>query len=158
MKIPVTINETKTLLEAAPDELLINVLRNSHCPSVKSGCEEGFCGSCTILVNDKNVASCKCPAGLVKDCEIITLDHFSKREEYSCIMEGFRKAGIQLCGYCNAGKIFSTYQILKMNKKPSRTDIIENIKHLSPCCVDLETLVNGIIYAVNIYNKKEKRS
>lgn len=157
MKIPVLLNGNKVTLEALPDELLMNVLRNSSCHSVKSGCDEGFCGACTVLVNDKNIAACKCPVGLVKDCDITTLDYFSKSEEYEAIMEGFSKAGIQLCGYCNAGKIFSAYQILKMQKKATRTDIIQQVKHLSPCCVDLESLVNGIIYAINIYNKKEQR-
>ncbi len=157
MKIPVMLNGTKTVLEAQADEPLLSVLRNYNCNSVKSGCTQGFCGSCTVLVNDKNIAACKCPTGIVKDSEIITLEYFSKTEEYSQIMEGFNKAGIKLCGYCNAGKIFSAYQILKMKKKVSRTEIIEQVKHLSPCCVDLDTLVNGIIYALSIHNKKEKR-
>lgn len=158
MKISVTLNGTKTILDAQPDESLMKVLHGNSCSSVKSGCCEGFCGSCTVLLEDKPVASCKIPVGIVKGKEITTLDQFSKTSEYSAIMEGFNKAGIQLCGYCNSGKIFSTYQILKVTKKLSRKEITDQVKHLSPCCVDLETLVNGIIYAVAAYNKKMQRT
>ena len=72
-------------------------------------------------------------------------------------MSGFQKAGIKLCGYCTAGKVFSAYQILKMAKLPTRQEITDYVKALSPCCTDLETLVNGIIYAIQISNKRQLR-
>ena len=110
------------------------------------------------MLDDKPVASCKIPAGIVRNCDIVTLDYFTKTEEYSNIMAGFQKAGIKLCGYCTAGKVFSAYQILKMPKIPTRQEIADNLKALAPCCTDLETLVNGIIYAIQVSNKRLKRS
>lgn len=157
MKIPVTLNCIRTILDEQPDEILAKVLHRRGCSSVKSGCMEGACGSCTVLINDIPSAACKIPVGLVKDMDIITLDYFEKSEIYSVIMEGFNKAGIKLCGYCNAGKIFSTYQILRSSKIPTREDIKEHMKHLSSCCTDLETLVNGVIYAMQVQARKLKR-
>lgn len=157
MKIPVTLNKTKIILDSNPDEVLMKVLHRTSCPTVKSGCMEGLCGACTVLLNDVPVASCKIPVGLVKDMEIITLDFFTKSETYEIIMDGFNKAGIKLCGYCNAGKIFSAYEILKTSKIPTRQEISDYVKNLSSCCTDLETLVNGIIYAIQIQSKKMKR-
>lgn len=157
MKIPVVLNGTKTILEANAEDSLMKVLHRNSCVSVKSGCGQGFCGACTVLLNDNPVASCKIPVGIVKNNEIITLEYFSKTEEYNLIMQGFTKAGIKLCGYCNAGKIFTAYQILKLSKIPTRQEITETIKNLSPCCTDIETLVNGIIYAIHLSNKRIKR-
>lgn len=157
MKIPVTLNGTKTILDAHADESLMKVLHKNGCPSVKSGCSGGFCGACTILLDDKPAAACKLPAGVVHNCDIVTLDYFVKTEEYNIIMSGFQKAGIKLCGYCTAGKVFSAYQILKMAKLPTRQEITDYVKALSPCCTDLETLVNGIIYAIQISNKRQLR-
>ena len=157
MKIPVTLNGTKTILDAHADESLMKVLHKNGCPSVKSGCSGGFCGACTILLDDKPAAACKLPAGVVHNCDIVTLDYFVKTEEYNIIMSGFQKAGIKLCGYCTAGKVFSAYQILKMAKLPTRQEITDYVKALSPCCTDLETLVNGIIYAIQISNKGQLR-
>ena len=96
MKIPVTLNGTKIILDAHADESLMKVLHKNGCPSVKRGCSGGFCGTCTILLDDKPVASCKIPAGIVRNCDIVTLDYFTKSEEYSNIMAGFQKAGIKL--------------------------------------------------------------
>ncbi len=158
MKIPVTLNGTKTILDAHADESLMKVLHKNGCPSVKSGCSGGFCGACTILLDDKPAASCKIPAGIVRNSDIVTLDYFVKTEEYNTIMGGLQKAGIKLCGYCTAGKVFSAYQILKMTKMPTRQEITDYVKALSPCCTDIETLVNGIIYAIQISNRRQKRS
>lgn len=157
MKIPVFLNGSKTILEAHADESLMKVLHRNGCPSVKSGCSSGFCGSCTILLDNKPVPSCKIPAGIAKDHDIVTLDYFLKTEEYSIIINGFNKAGIKLCGYCNAGKIFAAYQIINMPKIPTRPEISEYVRTLSPCCTDLDTLVNGIIYALQISNKRIQR-
>lgn len=154
MKIPVTLNGDKTTLEAPCDESLRNVLRENGCLSIKKGCSKGQCGSCSILMDGKIVASCKIPAGIAMNSDIITLEYFSRTEEYKSIMEGFQKAGITLCGYCNAGKIFSAYQFLNTPRKLTRNEIKSMVENLSPCCTELDTLVNGIIYAININNQK----
>lgn len=157
MKIPVILNGSKTILEANADDSLMKVLHKAACPSVKSGCTSGFCGACTVLLNDKPVSSCEIPVGIVKNNDIVTLDYFKKSEEYSIITGGFTKAGIKLCGYCNAGKIFAAYQILNLSKMPTRQEITDYVKHLSPCCTDLETLVNGIIYSIELSHKRIQR-
>ena len=156
MKIPVTLNGNKTILDAHADESLMKVLHKNGCPSVKSGCSGGFCGACTILLDDRPAAACKIPAGIVRNSDIVTLDYFVKTEEYSIIMNGFQKAGIKLCGYCTAGKVFSAYQILKASKMPTRQEITDYVKSLSPCCTDLETLVNGILYSIQIANRRQR--
>lgn len=153
MNIPLILNGEKTVLDVRPEESLMSVLRKQAFASVKCGCNKGYCGACTILLNDMPVASCKIPAGIIRDFDIVTLDYFSRTKEYNSITQGFDLAGIKLCGYCNAGKIFTAYQILKMNKVLSRSEITDMIKNLSPCCTDLQTLTNGIIWAIEINNK-----
>ncbi len=147
MNIPIIINGDRIMLQAEPDEKLIDVLRSLKFFSVKLGCAEGVCGACTILLNGNPVPACKLAVSLAMNQEIVTLEYFSKSEEYSYIVKGFAKAGIKLCGYCNSGKIFAAAQILKDRQKPSRTEIKKKIQHLSPCCTDIDTLTNGIIYA-----------
>lgn len=158
MKIPVTLNGEKIIFEAHSDEPLMKVLQKNHCLSVKTGCSQGFCGACTVLMDGNPVPSCKIPVGIAKDSEIVTMESFSKTEEYGIIMDGFSKARIKLCGYCNAGKIFAALQILRQSKIPERNEITSQINHLSPCCTDSETLVNGIIYAIKLKEKKSTRS
>lgn len=156
MTINLTLNGQNKDLEILPSDTLLDVLRRNSLILQKKGCGKGSCGSCTVLLNDKPVASCKIPAFLAKGKEIVTLDYFKKYSEYNDIMKGFKKAGIELCGYCNAGKIFLTYQIMKMPKIPTRQEISNLMKNLAPCCTDLETLVTGVQYAMSVKKTRPK--
>ncbi|MCK9168863.1 MAG: 2Fe-2S iron-sulfur cluster-binding protein [Treponema sp.] len=147
MKIPVTLNNAKIVLESEPNDRLLNVLRRLNLLSVKCGCSEGRCGACTVLLDGKPVPSCIIPVALSRDSTIITLEYFSKQEDYQDIINGFKKAGINMCGYCNAGKVFSAWHILNTSMKPDRRMIYEEVNHLSPCCTNTDTLINGILYA-----------
>ena len=125
MNIPVILNGNKIILEAQADEPLMSVLQKKGCSSVKCGCNEGSCGSCTVLLEDKPIPSCKVPVGIVRDEKIITLE---------------------------------SYQIFKQNKNFTRAEITEQVRHLAPCCTDLETLVNGIVYAISLKEAKTTRT
>ena len=150
MNVPVILNGNKTILEAPADETLMSVLRRIGCSSVKCGCGQGTCGSCTVLLNDNPVATCKIPLGIIQNADIVTLEYFERTKEYTIIMKGFELAGIKMCGLCDSGKIFSAYQLVKLNKIPSRDEIYEQVRSLAPCCTDLNTLINGIILAIEI--------
>ena len=73
-------------------------------------------------------------------------------------MKGFEKAGVSMCGYCNAGKIFAAYSIITSGKKPVKQFIYEHIKNLSLCCTDTKTLAEGIIYACDLNLKNNGKS
>lgn len=154
MNIPVTLNGEKTLLVDSADTSLLSVLRKNKLYSAKRGCEKGICGSCTVLLDGLPVPSCRIPASLVINRNVQTLESFQKTDDYTDIMKGFSKAGIKLCGYCNAGKIFAARTILLSGEKPSRNTIQNQVNHLSPCCTDEDTLINGIIYAFEFHIKR----
>lgn len=154
MNFTLILNEKKTIIHASPSESLMFVLRKNGMLSVKPGCESGTCGSCTVLFNGKPVPSCKIPIAITMNQEVETLEHFSQSEAYQDIMKGFAKAGIKLCGYCNSGKIFAAASLLSAKNKPTRVSIKKLVSHLSPCCTDIDTLINGILYAIDIYNRR----
>lgn len=158
MKIPIIINNTKTVIESQPDKSLLSVLRSMKLFDTKTGCAKGICGNCTILLNGKPVPSCKIPVAIVKDQTVTTLEYFKQTEIYSNIIKGFSKAGIKMCGYCNAGKIFAAYSIITSGKKPVKQFIYEHIKNLSLCCTDTKTLAEGIIYACDLNLKNNGKS
>lgn len=155
MKIPVKLNKKKIILNADPAEKLLTVLRREKIYSPKCGCEKGMCGNCMVLLDDECVPSCIVPVGIVRDCEIETLEEFVKRDIFQDIKAGFAQAGIHTCGYCDAGKIFTVYSVLKKYFRPTVEQISVAIKNLDCCCTDLTTLSNGILYAVAAKHKRE---
>lgn len=155
MKIQFNLNEKDITVETQADTSLMEVLRDLGCNSVKYGCGSGICGSCTVLLNNKPVSSCKIPVALVHTSSIVTLESFSKTEEYQFIIKGFEKAGIKLCGYCNSGKIFTAYSLLQYKTIPKTDEIEKKFKNLSPCCTDTNSLVAGLKYALAYKQKKQ---
>ena len=157
MKIPVTINGEKTILDELPDTPLLIALRKLGFISAKKGCGQGKCGFCTILVDDKPVSSCIVPVGIVRDSKIITLEYFSTTKEYSDIEHGFKAAGIKLCGYCNSFKYFSVYKLLKDNYRPSKEQLLELTSEDKCSCTEQNTFMNGILYATATRHEREGR-
>ena len=80
MNIPIIINGERTIIQASPEEKLIDVLRSLKLFSAKLGCDQGVCGSCTVLLNGKPIPACRIPVALSMNQEITTLEHFSKTE------------------------------------------------------------------------------
>ena len=157
MTVTFTLNGQEKEFDFLPQETLLDILRKNSLIMQKKGCGKGSCGCCTVLLNDKPVASCKIPAILAKGNDIVTLEYFKKSSEYADIMKGFKKAGIELCGYCNAGKIFTTYQIITSPHLYSKEEVTNQLKNLAPCCTDLDTLVNGVLYTL-AYRKKNSKN
>lgn len=156
MNINLTINEKKFNLDVDPDEKLLTLLRKENFFSVKSGCETGHCGSCTVLLDGKAVNSCLIPCGILNNSTVITLEHFKTFPVYQEISKSFEKAGISLCGFCDAGKYFVTYEIISKISNPTRDQIYEMVFHLKDCCVEKDILINGIIYSSQLHFEKEK--
>lgn len=156
MKIPVTINDKQIELEADPKEKLVHVLRQQKILSVKDACNSSNCGACYILLDNKVAASCIIPCGIVKNCNIITLEYLVKQDIYQDIQKGFDKAHISLCGYCNSGKILLTYEILNLNFTPTREYISNIIDRLLDCCTEKDNLINGILYAYSFHYERQR--
>lgn len=154
MKISCTINTKEMLLEAEPDERLLSTLRRMGYISVKNGCLQGKCGSCAILLDDLPVPSCLLYTGSIQNNSIITLEYFMKTPDYDDISKAFSQAGIKLCGFCNAGKYFTTYDIISKTDRVLKEDISQRISHLLCKCVDNESLIHGIILASKIRQKR----
>jgi carbon-monoxide dehydrogenase small subunit len=158
MNIPVTINEKQVLADVEPDMKLLPFLRSIGLMSPKQGCGEGHCGACTVLLDDDPVPSCLVPMAAVWNSSIVTLEHFSKTPEFADIQQGFAQTNVYFCGFCNAGKIFATYQLLKnRGARHERAGIIETMESFSCRCMDTARIASGVLIAANIRRKRESK-
>ena len=119
----VTINGIKKNIEIRPKDFLINVLRREGYKGVKRGCDEGTCGTCTIIVNDKAVKSCIMLAAQVQNGKITTIEGIGTREKPHPIQQAFVDAGTVQCGFCIPGIILSAKNLLDQNSKPTKEDV-----------------------------------
>ncbi len=77
-----------------------------------------------------------------------TEENINYAQYYDKIIKAFSETGIQLCGYCNAGKIFTTYYLMKYFPHADIKQVNNAIKDLDCCCTDKETLTEGIMRAL----------
>lgn len=109
--------------------MLLWVLRtNFGLTGAKYGCGEGFCGACTVLVNDEAVRSCQFPAENVDGKEVFTIEGLKKNGKLHPLQEAFIEYDALQCGFCTPGMILTAYSLLLKNSKPSQKDIVEALE------------------------------
>ncbi len=124
MIIEAIINDTPIKRDCDPNQRLVDFLREEmDITSVKPGCGEGECGSCSVLFDNKAVTSCSTMVGQIDGHRITTVEGLDKSGELEPIMKAFKKYGAVQCGYCTPGMIISATALLYENPNPSDDEI-----------------------------------
>jgi len=112
--------------------------------ATKSGCRQGGCGSCTVLVNGEPMLSCLLPADEIEGQVVMTLEGMTENGNLHPIQESFfEKFAIQ-CGYCTPGMIMVSKALLDHNPKPTRDEIIAAITGNYCRCTGYEPIIQAI--------------
>jgi carbon-monoxide dehydrogenase small subunit len=120
------VNDTPCEVEAREHESLLTVLREQLAlPGSKNACEQGECGSCSVLMDGELVCSCLVLAGAAADRDIRTVESLSSGERMHPVQKAFVDAGAVQCGFCTPGFVISTVALLRANPEPSDAEIRE---------------------------------
>ena len=106
-------DEAKTLIRFLRDDL--------HLTSVKDGCSEGACGTCTVLIDGKPTKCCVQQIARMDGKEILTVEGLSEREK-EVFSYSFAVCGAVQCGFCIPGMVISAKALIDQNPDPSRTE------------------------------------
>lgn len=123
MEIKFWLNGQKIQEKIQPDMLLLDLLREKGCYSVKRGCETANCGLCTVLLEEKPVLSCSFLAARVDGKHVVTLEGMQKEAEE--IGSFLAKQGAEQCGFCNPGFLMNIFAMLKELENPTEEEINE---------------------------------
>ena len=123
MKIRLTLNGKKIEAEIKADTLLLDLVREKGCYSVKRGCETSNCGLCTVWLDGKPVLSCAVPAMRVQGREVTTLEGLKEEAEEFGRFLG--EQGAEQCGFCSPGFIMN---VLAMERELPGTPSSEEIR------------------------------
>ncbi len=111
-------------LTTSSDRMLLWILRSDLVHTgTKYSCGEGFCGACTVLVNNETVLSCQYPIQNVEGKDVLTIEGLQKNGDLHPIQEAFLKHNALQCGFCTSGMILGAYSLLRKNPKPTTKDI-----------------------------------
>jgi len=124
-KIQFELNGKPIALDVEPDQTLLWVIRsNLKLTGTKFGCGEGYCGACTVLVDDEAIRSCSTKVGEVAGKKVVTIEGLADGEELHPVQKAFVEHDALQCGYCTPGMIMNAVGFLHQNPNPSRDDII----------------------------------
>lgn len=123
MEIKFWLNGKKIQAEIEPDTLLLDLLREKGCYSVKRGCETANCGLCTVLLEEKPVLSCSFLAARADGKHVVTPE--GMQEEAEEIGSFLAKEGAEQCGFCNPGFMMNIFAMLKELDDPTEEEINE---------------------------------
>ena len=109
-------------------ESLLYVLRERlGLPGTKNACDQGECGSCTVLADGLPVCSCMMLAAAAVGRDIVTVEGLSDDGELTDIQQAFVDHGAVQCGFCTPGLIVAADHLLARNPSPSELEIREAI-------------------------------
>lgn len=155
MNIRFSLNGVSSSIEAEPGERLCTILRDRfHLKGTKCGCLEGRCGVCAVIFNGAIVTSCLIPAFRMPAGKIVTIEGFSKTDNYRDIERGFAQAPVKTCGYCDSAKALAAESLLVQNKTLSRDEILAAFAGIRCSCTNPDALVEGVLAAVGIRKRR----
>ena len=122
--------------------------------ATKTGCRQGGCGSCTVLLNGEPVPSCLLPVEDVAGQEVTTLEGISQNGELHPIQASFFEHFAVQCGYCSPGMILVSKALLQSNPDPSREEIIGALSGNLCRCTGYEPIIQAVQLAAEEMNGK----
>lgn len=145
-----TINGEQVELLVAPNELLLNVIRDKvYLTGTKYVCGIGECGACTVYVDGTMMLSCLTLAATVDGCEITTIEGLVGPEgELDPMQEAFLTHDAYQCGYCTPGLILASKALLEENPQPTELEIQEYLRGNLCRCTGYTSIVRAVQSAV----------
>ena len=147
MKIPVSlnVNGTSYAVLVEPEQSLADTLRvDLGLPGTKRACNEGECGSCTVLLDGLAVNSCLTLAVQAQHRAITTIEGLARGGELHPVQRAFVEHHAAQCGYCTPGMILTAASLLAANPSPSEQDIKQAIRGNLCRCTGYTKIVEAI--------------
>lgn len=126
MNITITVNGEERTLDVTGHESLLNVLRNDlELPGTKDACEQGECGSCTVVFDGEAVCSCLVMAADADGSSVTTVEGVSSDGHLHPVQEAMLAEGAVQCGFCTPGFVVAGSHLLDSNPHPTEIELKE---------------------------------
>jgi carbon-monoxide dehydrogenase small subunit len=126
MRITLLINGEEHEADCWEGESLLFALREKlGFPGAKNACEQGECGSCSVLLDGTLVCACLVLAAQADGHQVTTVEGLAEGERLHAVQQAFVDAGAVQCGFCTPGLVVATADLLQRNASPSDDEIRE---------------------------------
>lgn len=143
--ITLTVNDRQYELAVRDNQTLLDILRcDLELTGAKRGCEQGDCGSCTVIMNGKPVNSCLVLALEADGASVQTIEGLETEDGLHPVQQAFVDQGAVQCGFCSPGMILSAKHLLEHNQNPDQQEIREAIAGNLCRCTGYQKIVEAV--------------
>ena len=141
-----TLNGSPVDVAVKPTETLLDVLREDlHFTGMKRGCDDGDCGTCTVLIDGEPVRSCLTLALTVAGRDVMTIEGLGDNGQLHPIQNAFMEKGAVQCGFCTPAMVLVAKALLDKNPHPTRQEIVYYMSGNLCRCGCYEEIVDAVL-------------
>ncbi len=145
MKISLTVNGEPHEADVWAGESLLTTLRDAlGLPGSKNACEQGECGSCSVLLDGELVCACLVLAVQADGHEVTTVEGLARGDELHRVQRAFVDAGAVQCGFCTPGLVVATADLLERMPSPSDDEIREALSGNLCRCTGYQKILDAV--------------
>jgi len=150
MKISVNINGERHEGDVWEGESLLFALRERFgLPGSKNACEQGECGSCSVLLDGELVCACLVLAAQADGHDVVTVEGLGADDELHPVQQAFVDAGAVQCGFCTPGLVVATAALLQRIPDPSEDEIREELSGNLCRCTGYQKIFDAVHLAAD---------
>jgi carbon-monoxide dehydrogenase small subunit len=145
VRIEITVNGERREADVWAGESLLTTLRDRlELPGSKNACEQGECGSCSVLLDGELVCACLVLAAQANGREVRTVEGLAAGEAMHPVQEAFADAGAVQCGFCTPGFVVAAADLLRRVPDPSDDEIREALSGNLCRCTGYQKILDAV--------------
>ena len=146
MRVSLTVNGVpRTADDVWPGESLLFMLRERLAlPGSKNACEQGECGSCTVLLDGLPVCACLVAAPQARGRDVVTVEGIAGDEQLHPVQAAFVEAGAVQCGFCTPGLVVTVADLVRRRPDASEAEIREALAGNLCRCTGYEKILDAV--------------
>jgi aerobic carbon-monoxide dehydrogenase small subunit len=145
MRIALTVNGERRETDVWPGESLLSTLRDRlGLPGSKNACEQGECGSCSVLLDGTLVCSCLVLAAQADEHEVVTVEGLADQGSLHAVQQAFADTGAVQCGFCTPGFVVAAADLLRRIPDPSDDEIREALSGNLCRCTGYQKILDAV--------------
>ena len=145
MKVEITVNGERCEADIWAGESLLTTLRDRlELPGSKNACEQGECGSCSVLLDGELVCSCLVLAAQADGHEVVTVEGLAEDDHLHPVQVAFADAGAVQCGFCTPGFVVAAAELLRREPDPSDDEIREALSGNLCRCTGYQKILDAV--------------
>jgi carbon-monoxide dehydrogenase small subunit len=145
VRIELTVNGELREADVWAGESLLTTLRDRlELPGSKNACEQGECGSCSVLLDGELVCSCLVLAAQAEGRDVVTVEGLAGEGDLHPVQEAFADAGAVQCGFCTPGLVVAAADLLRRVPDPSDDEIREALSGNLCRCTGYQKILDAV--------------